>query len=231
MEQDKQIVSWQLQNIFVVEFEADYSSLISRMEYFNIKKYVADFFIGYSKDTLENIKDYRYKIQIVDYILKNKDIKYIVNERLHDELKKEIKHGYNTFLAVQIRLILNLLKKGETKVSDIKKNNDKLYVLYNLGVDIHEQLKRDNQENKLDGYTYKMLNSIKSGNKKEFMYILIKIHMSMGKEVSPIFLEIMQDTDLDFESIGHSFLTGLISNKYEKKDKNNNIDDMSKINN
>ena len=61
-----------------------------------------------------------------------------------------------------------------------------------------------------------MLNSIKSGNKIEFIDIVIRILMSMGKDISPIFLEVMQDTDLDFESIGHSFVSGLISNKYEK---------------
>lgn len=100
----------------------------------------------------------------------------------------------------------------------VKKNNAKLLVLYNLGVSIHEELKTNKEENKLDGYTYKMLNSIKAGNKKEFMDVVIRIHMSMGKDISPIFLEVMQDTDLDFESIGHSFISGLISNKFEKKD-------------
>ena len=99
----------------------------------------------------------------------------------------------------------------------VKKNNDKLYVLYNLGVSIHEELKSKNEENKLDGYIYKMLNSIKAGNKKDFMDIVIRIHISMGKDVSPIFLEVMQNTDLDFESIGHSFIAGLISDKFEKK--------------
>ena len=63
-----------------------------------------------------------------------------------------------------------------------------------------------------------MLNSIKAGNKKEFMDIVIRLHMAMGKDVSPIFIETMQTTGLDFESIGHSFLAGLISNKYEKKE-------------
>ena len=103
-------------------------------------------------------------------------------------------------------------------MGEINKNNDKLYVLYNLGIKIHEELKHNGEENKLDGYTYKMLNSIKVGNKKEFMDIILRIHISMGKDVSPIFIETMQDTDLDFESIAHSFLAGLISNKYEKKE-------------
>ena len=217
VEQEKSISEWQLENIFIVEFETEYLAY-SRMEYFNIKRYIAKFFIKYSKNTLNLIKDYRYKIQIMDYILKNKDIKFIINNRLREELTKENRNGFNTYIATKIRLILNLLKKEDIGMDErIKKNNDKLYVLYNLGVSIHEELKAKKEENKIDGYTYKMLNSIKAGNRKEFMDIVIRIHMSMGKDVSPIFLEVMQDTDLDFESIGHSFVSGLISNKFEKK--------------
>ena len=217
VEQDKQISTWQLENIFVVEFEAEYGAY-SRIEYFNIKRYVSRFFTEYSEKTLSKIKDYKYRLQIVDYILKNKDIKYIINDRLREEIKKENKFGYNSFLATRVRMILNLLKKEDIKVEEIKKNDAKLKVLYNLGVQIHEDLKRTGEENKIDGYTYKMLNSIKAGNKKQFMDIVIRIHMSMGKDVSPIFIETMQTEGLDFESIAHSFLAGLISNKYEKKD-------------
>ena len=222
VEQDKQVSIWQLDNIFVVEHEVEYGAY-SRIEYFNIKRYISLFFKDYAKKTLSKIWDYRYKLQIVDYIMKNKDIKYIINDRLRAEMSKEEakgakKNGYNSFLATQIRMILNILKKEGNEVENIKKNDDKLYVIYNLGVQIHEELKSKGEDNKLDGYTYKMLNSIKAGNKKEFMDIVIRLHMAMGKDVSPIFIETMQTTGLDFESIGHSFLAGLISNKYEKKE-------------
>lgn len=218
VEQDEKVSAWQLDNIFVVEIDAEYLAY-SRIEYFNIKRYMSIFFTQYAEKTLSKIWDYRYRLQIVDYIMKNKDIKYIVNDRLREEIKKGAKkNGYNSFLATQIRMILNNLKKEGKEVEDIKKNNDKLYVIYNLGVQIHEELKSKEEDNKLDGYTYKMLNSIKAGNKKEFMDIVIRLHIAMGKDVSPIFIETMQTTGLDFESIGHSFLAGLISNKYEKKE-------------
>lgn len=217
VEQDKQISTWQLENIFVVEFEAEYGAY-SRIEYFNIKRYVSRFFTQYSEQTLLKIRDYRYRLQIVDNVLKNKDIKYAINDRLRDELNKENTNGYNSFLATRVRMILNLLKKEDIEMEVIKKSDAKLKVLYNLGIQMHEELKRTGEENKIDGYTYKMLNSIKAGNKKQFMDIVIRIHMSMGKDVSPIFIETMQTEGLDFESIAHSFLAGLISNKYEKKD-------------
>ena len=222
VEQDKQVSIWQLDNIFVVELEVEYGAY-SRIEYFNIKRYISLFFKDYAKKTLSKIWDYRYKLQIVDYIMKNKDIKYIINDRLRAEMSKEEakgakKNGYNSFLATQIRMILNILKKEGNEVENIKKNDDKLYVIYNLGIQIHEELKHNSEDNKLDGYTYKMLNSIKAGNKKEFMDIVIRLHMAMGKDISPIFIETMHESGLDFESIGHSFLAGLISNKYEKKE-------------
>lgn len=219
--QEKQVSEWQLQNIFVVEFETEYLAY-SRMEYFNIKRHIAKFFKQYSNSTLNLIKDYKYKLEIIDYILKNKDIKYIINERLRENLKEENPYSYNSYLATKIRLDINLLKKEENGVEEkIKKNNAKLNVLYNLGTEIHEELKRNNEANKLNGYTYKLLNCIKVGNRKEFMDIIIRIHMSMGKNVSRIFLEVMQDSDLDWEDIGNSFLAGLISNKYEKKEEVN----------
>lgn len=219
--QEKQVSEWQLQNIFVVEFETEYLAY-SRMEYFNIKRHIAKFFKQYANSTLNLIKDHKYKLEIIDYILKNKDIKYIINERLRENLREENPYSYNSYLATKIRLDINLLKKEENGVEEkIKKNNAKLNVLYNLGTEIHEELKRNNEANKLNGYTYKLLNCIKVGNRKEFMDIIIRIHMSMGKNVSPIFLEVMQDSDLDWEDIGNSFLAGLISNKYEKKEEVN----------
>lgn len=217
VEQEKNISVWQLENIFIVEFETEYLAF-SRIEYFNIKRYVAKFFIGYAEKTLSNIKDYKLKLQVTDYILKNKDIKFIINERLKEELTKDIKNGLYTYIMAKIRLTLNLLKKEEKHMgAEIEKNNKKLNVLYNLGISMHEELKAKNESNKIDGYVYKMLNSIKAGNKKEFMDTIIRIHISMGKDVSPIFLEVMQDTDLDFESIGHSFISGLITNRYKNE--------------
>lgn len=224
VKEEKKISEWQLQNIFVIEFEAEYLAY-SRMEYFNIKRHVAHFFANYAENSLNKIMNYRYKLQIIDGILKNKELKYVINERIRQEIENENSYGCESFLATKVRLELNLLKKGDLKVkSIIEKNDKKLLVLYNLGIQIHEELKGKGEENKLNGYTYRMLNSIKVGNKSEFMDVVIRLHMFMEKDISPIFLEVMQDTDLDFESIGHSFMSGLISNRYkkEKEEESNN---------
>lgn len=218
VKQNKEISEWQLENIFVVEFEAEYGAY-SRIQYFNIKRYMARFFIQYAS-ILNAIQDYSYRVQIVDYILKNKDIKYVINERIKEEMSKNISNGFYSYLATKIRVTLNLLKKEEdiNMEEQIKKNNAKISVLYNLGIEIHDELKKKGEANKLDSYIYKMLNFIRLGNKKELMDTILRIHISMGKGISPIFLDIMKDDTLDYEAVGQSFIAGLISNKKENKE-------------
>lgn len=220
VEQNKKISNWQLENVFIVEFETEYGAY-SRMQYFNIKRYVARFFVEYANTTLVAIKNNSYKLQIIDHILKNKELKYIIHDRLREELEKDKPFGFYSYLASKIRVTLSLLKKeGNNVEEEIKKNNAKLNVLYNIGIEIHQELKKKGEDNKINGYAYKMLNSIRAGNKKELMDTILRIHISMGKEVSPIFIEIMKDSNLDFEAIGHSFLAGLIS---ERKEENKEV--------
>ena len=215
--QNEKISNWQLDNIFVVEFEAEYLAY-SRMEYFNIKRYVAQFFRDYSNKTLNNISDYRFKLQIVDYMLKNKDIQKLINERLAEELKKENRFGYNCYLATKIKTYLKNLKKEDIKdVEDvIKKANGKLKVMYMLGNEIYEKLEKENSENKLDSYIYKMLNCIKGNRKSEFVDTAIRVIWSAGKDVPEILVK--NNEEVDWQELGHSFVSGLTRGKYVKNE-------------
>ncbi len=220
VEQEKDISKWQLENIFVVEIDAEYLAY-SRIEYFRITRPVAIFFKEYADKSLMKIKDYRFKTQMVDKIMKNKDTKYIINDKIRDVIKNKY-GGYETFLASKTRMEIKSIQKGERNMSEMEKKNKKLIALYSIGTEIHEELKKKGTENKLDGYVYKMLNCVKTGNKKEFMDNVIRLHMALGKDVSPIFLDVMKEEQFDFATIGHSFLSGLASNKFESKTTNTN---------
>lgn len=216
VEQNQQLSEWKLKNIFVVEFEAEYQGF-SRIYYFHIPSYVATFFVNYANQSLKYIKDYRYRLQLIDFALKNKDLKYAIQDKLHYYISNHIDAGSEVFWSVKMRFYIQQLKKGEgiMQRDKIEDNQKKLHVLYNLGTNIHGELKVKNEENKLNGYTYRMLNSLKARNQEEFMDLVIRLHMLLGKDVSQIFIQAMQDEDLDFVSVGQSFLAGLISNRYE----------------
>ncbi len=219
--QSQKISNWQLQNIFVVEFEAEYLSY-SRMEYFNITRPVATFFTKYAEESLNKIYDYKYRIQIVDHILKNKDILIDINNKIRDNFKQKIQNNVDSYYATKTRMNLNMLKKGENDMEEtIKENNKKLGALYKMGISTREAFKEKNAENKLEGYIYKMLNCIKQGDRNEFMDIVIRLHISIEKSVSQIFIESMKEEGLAFEDIGHSYLSGLASERYKKEEEEN----------
>ena len=220
VEQEKDISKWQLENIFVVEIDAEYLAY-SRIEYFRITRPIAIFFKEYADKSLMKIKDYRLKIQMVDKIMKNKDPKYIINDKIRDVIKNKY-GGYETFLASKTRMEIKSIQKGERNMNEMEKKNKKLIALYAIGTEIHGELKKKVTENKLDGYVYKMLNCVKTGNKKEFMDNVIRLHMVFGKDVSPIFLDVMKEEQFDFATIGYSFLSGLASNKFENRTTNIN---------
>ncbi|MGN1298206.1 MAG: type I-B CRISPR-associated protein Cas8b1/Cst1 [Clostridia bacterium] len=216
VEQDEKISEWQLQNIFVVEFETEYLAF-SRMEYFNIKRYVAKFFKGYAKSKLNTILDYKYKLEIVDAILKNKEIQHIINRRLREELQKENRNGYSSYLATQVRTTLEILKKEESNLEEkIEKANNKLKVIFILGNNIYAELKKNNNENKLDGYIYKMLNSIKGNRKDEFIDTAIRVIWSSGKDIPEILIK--NNEGVDWKELGHSFIAGLTQAGYIKNE-------------
>ncbi|MCI8345877.1 MAG: type I-B CRISPR-associated protein Cas8b1/Cst1 [Clostridia bacterium] len=219
--QSQKISNWQLQNIFVVEFEAEYLSY-SRMEYFNITRPVAIFFTKYAEQSLNKIYDYKYRIQIVDHILKNKDISIDINNKIRDNFKQKIQNNVDSYYATKVRMNLNMLRKGENDMEEtIKENNKKLGALYKMGISTREEFINKKIENKLDGYIYRMLNCIKQGDRNEFMDIVIRLHISIEKSVSPIFIESMKEEGLAFEDIGHSYLSGLASERYKKEEEEN----------
>lgn len=215
--QDKKISEWQLQNIFVVEFETEYLAY-SRMEYFNIKRYVAKFFKNYADSTLNRITDYHLKLEIVDYILKNKDISKIINERLREEIRRESRYGLNCYLATKIKIELDILKKEgkENMEEKMKRANAKSHVMFTLGNEIYGKFKKEKNENKLDSYIYKMLNCIKGNRKDEFMDTAIRVIWSAGKDVPEILVQ--NNEEVNWKELGHSFVSGLTQVKYIKNE-------------
>ena len=216
--QNTKVSDWQLKNIFVVEFETEYLEF-SRMEYFNIKSYVAKFFTKYP-EMLKNIKDYKYRIQVVDYLLKDKDIDKLVNQRLRDAISNK-NNTIDSYLATKVKVTLQVLKKGEGLMNDEVKNaNKQIGLMYAIGQEIKETLRSQNNENKLDGYIYKMLNCIKTNNRNEFTDVAIRILWSMGKDVPQILVK--NNENVEWQELGHSFIAGLSSNIINNKgDKDN----------
>lgn len=83
------------------------------------------------------------------------------------------------------------------------------------------KLKKDNNENKLDSYIYKMLNSIKGNRKDEFIDTAMRVIWSQGKDIPEILIK--NNEGVDWKGLGHSFVAGLTQERYlYNKEENEN---------
>lgn len=223
VEENKLKSEWQLRNILFVEFKASIDSKKCKINYFNIPTYLAKFFVKENKK-IQSIYDYKLKSNVLDLILKSKDLKHSINNTLRNIVKSNLESnnksnisGLSCFNVVQLRTILNNYKRGVYKM-DYKK----LRKIYESGCEIHDYYIDKNAKNKIEGITYKILNLIKVGNKNDFMQTILRIFSPSEKTPPEEILQIFVEEDLDFESVGYAFVTGLISGKYEGKDKLSN---------
>ncbi len=215
--ENKEKSKWQLENILFVEFKASVDAKKCIMNYFNMPTYLAKFFTIESK-LLESIKDKNLKASLIDIILKEKDLKFLIQDKLRIKIKQciETVQGFTTlssdiYKVIKIRYVLNCYKNGGREKVDDKK----LKLIRYVGREIHDYYESINSTNKINGIAYKLLNTAKVRNKKDFMDTILRLFMSCEKSIPTVFLDVMSEKELDFESIAYSFISGLISEKYE----------------
>lgn len=213
---------WQLENILLVEFISSIEPKMCKMNYFNMATYLAKFFCKETK-TLNSIQDRNLKASTIDIILKEKDLKELIGLKLREKISDNINpiklfytSSTDIFKTIKIRYTLYCYKNGGSEKMDYSKLN----TARRAGRDIHDYYVERKAENKLNGIAYRLLNTSKVRNKKDFMDIILRLFMSCEKPIVPtVFLDVMEEKELDFESIAYAFISGLISEKYEPKTK------------
>ena len=216
----KQKSEWTLENILFVEFDANYQSKKAELHYFRIPRYLAKFFVDQSR-VISGIKDHNLSIQMITNFLDFSKASDLINAYLRDFIKENRFRmmSYYAFLASQADEILDLYRREwrdiavKEKAEEIRK---KLWVAYSSGKEMSLILRSRGEENKIRGIAYRLSNAVKTGNKNLFMDTLIRLCMSLGKQVPSVFIESLSGK-LGFESVAHSFIAGLVSTEESEK--------------
>ncbi|MDI3311610.1 MAG: type I-B CRISPR-associated protein Cas8b1/Cst1 [Thermoanaerobacterium sp.] len=215
LEQAREESIWTLQNILFVEFNGQYQSKKSNLKYMYISKFTAKYFINYSSDTLGRIRDYRFKVELMDGILDNKDLNSIIFKQLKLMLKNNF-DGLDIYYATMSKALLDCIKKE----GDEKKVRDKVYRAFYSGKEMRAYLSENKSDNRISSIAYRLLNTAKVGNKKDFMDTVMRLYINSEMEMPRVLLEAFYEGDIDFETLAQSYIAGLITTDVKEDSKN-----------
>lgn len=213
IDQTKKISKWKLENILYIEFNTDYGSKKCKLNYFNVPRYIAEF-ISEHASLIKNIKSHRTRYEAFDLMLAHKNLHKLIERKFRDKYRNPVE----IFQLDVVALYLRIYKEGE-KMSKDDKYNKQLNSIYVHGIKLSKKIRiMYNQENKIQGITYKLLNAAKANNKANFMDIILRVHMTYEEEVPPLFLDAYKEERLTFDEIVGAFVAGLLV----KEDSNKN---------
>lgn len=169
---------------------------------------------------------------LVQQHLRNYDTKVILQNELNEQLQKA--NLRNTFSVKQGLLIRELMMGGSKVETD--KNKTLTNRMYDIGYSLRmtltsgdsteqssEQYKASSSK-KLDSSIYRILNAAKSGNRKLFFELVIRLNILAGRKVSKEFTECLDRqvvNDAKFSTISLAFVAGLMGVNTEKGEKVN----------
>lgn len=219
VDENEQKSRWQLSNILFVEFKGSVDAKKSTLNYFDMPTYLMNFISSEAK-SIKFINDIDLKSKVMDYLLKEKDLKTLIFHELKMYLSEE-ESGISKYKlkvkdilkVINIRVMLNYYKRGGKYKMEKEKLQKSLEEVKKSGIEIKKYYEEHNMSNKIVSHGYRLLNLIKAGNKNDFMDAFLRVFMGCEKNVPVGFLNIINEKDFDFESFGYAFVAGLLSEK------------------
>lgn len=148
---------------------------------------------------------------------------------LYDEVIIALFNSVNLFYLIQRIFIVKLSKPENSKfginhiinilninfeylkevgyMEKVEKDNIRYYKT--AGYYLKQAYKEKNSENKLNGISYKLLNSLKTNNHAMFMDTILNCYLYTGKQVPDFFVDCLKETET-FKTIGYAFVAGII---------------------
>jgi len=138
--------------------------------------------------------------EVIDHIYRNIDLYPLVYTLLGLSLQKKGKHGFaGLIFKINMKFIGGVM--SEKKINVMKFMGLKLKKGY------------QDEQNKIPGIAYRLLNNLKTKNINGFMDVVINCHMHIGLEVPTLFIECIDNVE-QFQAYGYAFLIGFMGQEY-----------------
>lgn len=205
-------------NFLILEYESEYQAKKTLLDYMVLTPQLCHLFTQHYQEF--NHLSYRLRSGMIHDLLNNVDSKH----RLSVELREKIKQEYSSIEIVYGVIIRHLYmcypKGGEGMNVDAKKQKSKVWNLYFSGREIQQTI----GEKKAQGIAYRLLNSVKAGDKKQFMDTIMRVYISAEKQLPSALLNVLHEEEMNFATVADAWIAGLISKKNDKGDENHDAE-------
>lgn len=216
-EQESDTASYELADVQVVRYEneAYRFNLLSRKKLTLIMVSKEKLNLLLKANYTENgMKMYIYD-EVISRIFNNQNLFTLIHRMLHAQVSDPAKcyfrggHVHST-LEINQKILRNLGGIKMNEESDLVKRAN--IAGYKLG----EKYKIKEAANKINGICYRLLNALKTSNVDMFMDVILNCYLYAGMQVPKVITDVLGQ-DEDFNTMGYSFVSGLINGKDEKE--------------
>ena len=180
--------------------------------------YLENKWVAFDDKNLNSVYD-----MVLDYIYDRRDLYFLLDKLIKAELKKDRTLNYLKGL-LRLAVIFN----GGANMDDLNKKVDYAFLAGNdlrkavLGEKANGTENED--DNKLRGLVYRLVNLSSVGDREQFMDTIIRFYSGFGLTIPPIFKDCYTSDEM-FKAISHGFVLGLKYVPYKKQ--NNNKEDTN----
>ncbi|WP_422724038.1 type I-B CRISPR-associated protein Cas8b1/Cst1, partial [Halalkalibacterium halodurans] len=189
-----------------VEFFSNYQAKKTLLDYYHMPGYLVNYLNNHGHSIFQ-LKHAELRDRFVRMLMKGIDTKQVVFDYIRTAIKEPF-HAVGAFSAVKERKRLNEAKKG---VSDLTNLDKDIKSINSAGAKLRHQYVRAAKsteekdvykasgQKKLESIAYRLLNSVKAGNRHAFMDTVFRMYMGTGLTIPTIFTDINKEQGLDFE--------------------------------
>ncbi|MDQ1349842.1 MAG: CRISPR-associated protein Cst1 [Acidobacteriota bacterium] len=146
--------------------------------------------------------------EVIERIYRNMDLYPLVGLLLGLAMRKKKKNG---FADLVFKINMNFIG-GQM-------SEKKIQVMKQMGMKLKKGYK--DEQNKIPGIAYRLLNNLKTKNINGFMDVAINCHMHIGQEVPTLLVECIDNVER-FQAYGYAFLLGFTGEEYNPEAKKEN---------
>lgn len=229
----KALESKRKQSSMLIEWMTEYKTKKTVLEYRPLHPSFVQYVLSDQSSVTAKIFPVTFREEVVRAAMDNVDSKHIIWREMRRVMQESDlrRHTGSLRNALQMREKLIYLREGN-KLTNEKTLTDQMYNLgYRLSKTLHSDGKDDESgvyrasaSKKMTSVAYRLMNAAKAGNRQLFMDTAMRLHVTAGMSISPIFIRAIdpKTSDSEFATIAMAFIAGLIPSANEQQNQDDN---------